>query len=131
MPNRSIEIHDSVLNRISILDGDAVLDFKSVYIHQSEGKPGTDAGSGWVQKAHVRIKGAVIEGSFSSLPCDLYDGHIRLGSSVVVNVIPIPLSFTGDVELRLESWGVVLLVRGTSVELELIGEPRYVEEFRP
>jgi hypothetical protein len=131
MPNRAIEIHDSILDRISILDGYAVLDFSSVYIHQSTGRPLIDAGRGWVQKARLRVRNAVIDGSFSDLPRDLLDGHIKLGGTVLNNEIPIPLDYGGDIELRLESWGEVVLITGGSAELELIGEPEYVEEFRP
>lgn len=131
MPNRVIEIHDSVLDGISVLDGHANLNFRAVYIHQSDGKPGIDAGTGWVQKARLQIKEALIEGSFSEIPSDLHDGHIKLGESVLDNEIPIPLTFNGDVELRLESWSDVVLIKGRSAELELIGEPKYVEEFRP
>ena len=41
------------------------------------------------------------------------------------------LGYKGTVEIRLESWNdEVLLITG-SAELELIGEPKYVEQFRP
>jgi hypothetical protein len=131
MPNRAIEIHDSTLDSISILNGEAVLHFSSVYIHQSAGKPGTDAGTAWVQKALLRIRQGVIKGSFSEFPRDLLDGHLKLGVLLLSNEIPIPLNYTGDVELRLESWGEIVVVTGASAELDLIGEPEYVEEFRP
>jgi hypothetical protein len=133
MLNRAIEIHDSILDIISVVDGDAILDFSSVYIHQSAGRPLADAGSGWVQKARLRIQDAVIQGSFSALPRDLADGHIKLGGTVLSNEIPIPLKYAGEIELRLESQrdGKVVLITGGGIELELIGEPEYVEEFRP
>jgi hypothetical protein len=91
MQNRAIEIHDSTLDRISIRDGNASLYFAPVYIHQSGGTPGVDAGSGWVQKALIQIGGAVVKGSFSQLPRELLDGQIRIGAAVSRNVIPIPL----------------------------------------
>jgi hypothetical protein len=131
MQNRIIEIHDSVLASSSILSGYVILDFSSVYIHQSAGIPGVGAGSGWVQKARLRIKDGVIEGSFSERPTDLQAGHLALGGTILKNEIPIPLNFNGDIELRLESWGEVVFIKGGGAELELIGEPKYVEEFRP
>ena len=58
--------------------------------------------------------------------------HIKLGDEFLRNEIPIPLSHKGIVELGLESWNdEVVLIAGNSAELELIGEPKYVEEFRP
>ena len=77
MQNRAIEIHDSTLDRISVRDGDVVLHFAAVYIHQSAGTPGVDAGSCWVQKALLRMGGAVVSGSFSQLPRELLDGQIQ------------------------------------------------------
>jgi hypothetical protein len=132
MTNRAIEIHDSTLDAISVRDGEAVLHFPCVYIHESMETPGLDAGSGWVQQARLRISDAVVTKSFSTFPADLLDGHITLGDTVLNNEIPIPLVHKGNVELRLESWNdEMVLITGSSAELELIGEPKYVEEFRP
>jgi len=132
MKNRLIEIHDSKLDAVSIQGGEAVLHFPKVYIHESVGRPGIDAGSGWVQEALIRISDATVKRSFSKFPADLLDGYIKIGESLLQNEIPIPLSHNGIVELRLESWNdEVVLIAGSNAELELIGEPKYVEEFRP
>jgi hypothetical protein len=130
--NRRIEIHDSTLDAVSARDGQVVLHFSSVYIHQSSGTPGVDAGSSWVQEAVLRIGEAAVKRSFSNVPADLLDGYIKLGDTVLRNMIPIPLRHQGIVELRLESWNdEVVLIGGSSADLELIGEPKYIEEFRP
>jgi hypothetical protein len=130
--NRSIEIHDSKLDAISIRGGEAVLYFSEVYIHESTGRPGIDGGTGWVQEALLRIGEAAVNRSFSEFPADLLDGQIMLGELVLRNEIPIPLSHKGPVELRLESWNdEVVLIRGGSAQLELAGEAKYIEEFRP
>ena len=78
MKNRAIEIHDSTLDAIFVRDGEAVLHFPRVYIHESTGTPGVDAGSGWVQEALLRISDATVTRSFSKFPADLLDGHIML-----------------------------------------------------
>jgi hypothetical protein len=132
MQNRAIEIHDSTLDAASVRDGQAVLHFPKVYIHQSAGVPGVDPGSEWVQEAVLRISEAVVKGSFSKVPTDLLDGYIKLGDVVIRNVIAVPLHYQGIVEIRLESWNdEAVLVAGGSADLELIGEPKYVQEFRP
>lgn len=134
MLNRVIEIHDSVLERISVTDESVELHFSSVYIHQSEGRPGIDAGSGWVQRAILRIYNAEVEGAFSEFPVNLADGQICLGEYREDNGIPIPLDFKGTSTLRLDAmWQPhkVVTFRGRGALLELIGEPKYVEEFRP
>jgi hypothetical protein len=71
MPIRAIEIHDSILEAVSFSHGEAQLYFSSVYIHQSEGVSLRDAGSGWVQKAIIRIHDAEVKGAFSEFPVDL------------------------------------------------------------
>lgn len=134
MPNRAIEIHDSILAGVSIAQGRAELTFSSVYIHQSEGKPGIDAGSGWIQRAILRIDHAKVKGAFSEFPVDLGGGQIQMGSDRSDNEIPVPLRYKGAFELRLEAmWQgqEVVSFTGSGVELELLGEPEYVEEFRP
>jgi hypothetical protein len=134
MPNRAIEIHDSVLAAISFTQGEAQLHFSSVYIHQSEDVPGRNAGTGWVQKAVLRIHEARVDGSFSEFPVNLTNGQIRMGENVLENEIPVPLHHKGAFELRLQAmWQnqVTVSFTGSGAELELLGEPKYVEEFRP
>lgn len=132
LKNRSVEIHDSTLDAISIRAGEAVLHFSKVYIHESMGRPGIDAGSVSAQEALLTISDADVKRSFSKFPADLLDGHIMLGESILENEIPIPLTHKGTVEVRLESWNdEVVLIRGGSARLALVGEPKYIEQFRP
>ena len=134
VPNRAIEIHDSVLAAVSFSQGEAQLHFSSVYVHQSEGVPGRDAESGWVQKGVLRIHDARVEGAFSEFPVDLTDGQTRMGQNVLDNEISVPLRHKGAFELRLQAmWQgqEVVSFKGSGAELELLGEPEYVEEVRP
>jgi hypothetical protein len=130
--NSAIEIHDSVVDAISTVDGKALLYCSAVYIHKSFGKPGVDPGTGCVQQAKLTIVDAVIKSTLTLFPAELVRGYLRLGDSILANEIPIPLNFSGDAELRLESWNdQIILVSGRGAELELIDEPTYVEDFRP
>lgn len=113
---------------------EAKLDFSSVYVHQSEGVPVRDAGSGWAQEAVLRIHDASMEGAFSEFPVDLADGQTRMGSNILDNEIPVPLRHKGAFELRFQAMSherVVVSFGGSGAELQLLGEPEYVEEFRP
>ena len=129
MANRAIEIHDSKLQSIAISAGHVVLDFSSAYIHQSDGRPAIDAGTGWTQHAVIRVRGDVVSGSLTELPCELSSGYLTLNGQHSDNLIPIPLSCDGDVELHLTSGAESVQVRGNRVTLELLGEPDYVEQF--
>ena len=118
-------------------NGAALIHFPSVYIHQSEGRPLEDAGTGWTQEAALSITGAQVDGSFSALEVwggdivYLYSGSLRIGEVISDNLIPLPLKITTDIELTLESCGETVRIGGTSAHLELIGEARYVEDFNP
>jgi hypothetical protein len=130
MPNRAIEIHDSKLQSIAISVGDVVLEFSSAYVHQSDGRPGIDTGTGWTQHTVIRVRGNVASGSLTRLPCRLSSGYLVLNGEHSDNEIPIPLSCDGCVQLHLTSeFGESFQVRGTRVTLELLGAPEYVEEF--
>jgi hypothetical protein len=65
---------------------------------------------------------------------DLRDGQIQMGQNILDNEIPVPLHHQGAFELRLEAWRperAVVTFTGSGAELELLGEPEYVERFRP
>jgi hypothetical protein len=78
MKSREIEIHDSELTGIAMYDGTLTLNFSSVYIHESEGVSGLDAGTVWVQQAALIIAGTVQQGTLPEFPCKLLDGLLKL-----------------------------------------------------
>lgn len=78
MPNRAIELHDSTFDGVRKDGTDLTLRFSAAYTHQSGGKPGVDAGSGWVQEAILHVRGGSVNGEIENLPCDLWDGDLRL-----------------------------------------------------
>ena len=132
-----MEIHDSSVDHITMENGIAVIHFPCVYIHQSEGKPTQDDGTFWAQEAILRIGDAQIEGTFSVAKqvwggdiVYLYDGSLRLDDVISDDLIPIPLNMAAEVELAMECCGETVRIRGTSVHLELIGEARFVEEYK-
>lgn len=57
-----------------------------------------------------------------------------MGQNILDNEIPLPLRHKGTFELRLQAmWHgqEVVSFAGSGAELEPLGEPEYVEEFRP
>jgi len=127
--NSAIEIHDSYLTSIS-KEGDALAVHLSAYIHKSDGKPATDAGTGWTQDVMLVVGHGSVEGSVSDWPAELYDGTLKIDGDVSENIISIPLDRKGAIELTLKPTSDdPLVVRGDSVRLELQGIPEYVEKF--
>jgi hypothetical protein len=127
--NKAIELHDSTIGRVSSGNAGRVeLDFDQAYVHVSEGKPGTDCGTGWTQRAKMTLIGATITGGFPSLPCDLSDGELRSNDLVFNNMVPLPFSGAG-VEFRmLFCSGDEVTITAAKAELCLQGEATYVEE---
>jgi hypothetical protein len=128
--NTTIEIHDSRVAEIVERDGTVVVHFKPAYLHKSEGRPAFDSGTGWVQEVRLIFSEASVSGDFPDWPCDIMDGEIILGGERHRNLIPVPLEVAKLTELRLvcDDFHTVT-VTGRGVRLELVGEPRYVEDF--
>ena len=128
MANRVIEIHDSELKTVTVSNGKIVLELSPAYIHQSEGRPGTDAGTGWLQDAVIRIRGEEIFGSISELPCDLWDGNLMLPGEFLTILFQFRWT-CGNIELQFTSIsGESVQIRGDRITLELLGEPKYIED---
>ena len=62
------------------------------------------------------------------LPCEVWGGELSVDDEVFDNCIPTPLEREGEVRLRLEC-AAAIYVSGSTVRLELLGEPTYLEEF--
>ena len=129
--NRAIELHDS---RVSFVGSDGnriTLLFEPAYIHESDGRPGIDGGTGWSQSCRLRFADASMEGTLPELPCDLMGGELIIGAEVYGNMIPVPLEVLGAISLRLLFYpGCEVTLSGASLALETLGTPRFVEEFR-
>jgi hypothetical protein len=130
MASRNIEIHDSELKTVTVTDGNIVLELSPAYIHMSDGRPGIDAGTGWLQNAVIRVRGGELLGSINELPCTLWDGHLTVSDESFDNLVPIPLDSAGNIALELTSRsGETLRVRGDRITLKLLGEPKYIDDF--
>ncbi len=130
--NSSIELHDSVVSAIASSGYWVTVTFTPAYFHKSPGQPGINPGSGWIQDAVLWVRDAVVGGKLPDFPCTITDGELTLGVHVHPNTIPVPLARHDMVTLRVVFYpGGEALIKGKSVRLELLGEPRYVDEFHP
>ena len=126
-----VELHDSKVAEIVDCHGTVTVHFSPAYLHKSEGRPGVDPGIGWVQNARLVFEDASIHGGIPKLPCDVMDGELFVGAESYGHLIPVPLEVTTAIELRLVFDSArTVTVKGRGVRLELLGEPRYVEEFQ-
>jgi hypothetical protein len=127
--NSSLEIHDSTLSGIDYVGADIVVRLAPAYIHRSEGPPGIDRGSGWLQDIDLVVHAGVVECSPSQMPCWLADGSLTIGDTNWNNCVPIPLAASGVVTLSaITENSERLVIRGTGVKSVSRRELRYVEE---
>jgi hypothetical protein len=134
MRNRAVELHDSEVATIFYFYGAAVVVFSHAYIHESEGSPGRDAGSGWWQRAELVIE----EASEIELPeawsCEICNGSLFLDEVEHSNVFPVSLPTHASSRLKIQvrdandDYKVVEIV-GQKARLTLLGERQYVEKF--
>lgn len=128
MSNRIIELHDSTVSTITIEDRSAIVNFSAAYIHKSEGNPGVDAGTGWIQAARLVIKDASMKGEVISSPDTILDGVLWVSDVEHSNFIPIPFDTVDAVRLQLEfASGNHVTLAGKGATLELFGEPKFIE----
>ena len=128
--NAGVEIHDSVLDRLERRGSTLLATLSPAYIHRSPGRPGVDPGTGWSGAAVFRFLGGEADGTAQSLPCELSSGELHYAGGVYENVIPVPLSLTGAVELHLRDFqGGQVVLLGQGLEVSLAGPGTFVEEF--
>ena len=131
MLTKEIELHDSRVYAL-VEVGNQIVVFLEVYIHQSEGRPGCDAGSGYGQAAALTFSAATMEGKLPEFPCDIEHGELEVNGTVTSNMFPIPFSEAGKIALSLEfifPAAEPIFIKGDKVQLTLIGDPVYIEEF--
>jgi hypothetical protein len=125
----ALELHDSRLDRIDLVDGDAIIHFPHAYIHKSSGTPGKDPGTGWSQEAQLVLASATYSGILPSLPTTISDGYLEVGS-IRHELIPLPFSRRGTATLALVlSDGTRFEVSGEKPVVELVGVAKYLENF--
>src|SRR6476659_5990635 len=92
--NKAIELHDTSIVEIRISAEGISIRFAPAYLHQSEGRPGVDAGTGWTQDAMLFVSNATVIGIVPPLPCVLESGRLAVGNHSSDNIITLPLDTT-------------------------------------
>jgi hypothetical protein len=125
----ALELYDSRVDRVDLVDGGAIVHFSHAYIHKSSGTPGKDAGTGWSQEAQLILAAVADFGPLPALPAAISDGYLEVGA-IRHPLIPLPFSRRGRaiLSLVLES-GAEFEVVGERPVVELIGPARFLENY--
>ena len=127
MQRRAMEFHDSRI--LSMRRDGADLRIRvSAYIHVSEGEPGRDAGTGWIQEMDLVLSDVQVHSAPAQETGDISTGRVRVGDRTLENELPLPFDHAGEVRLELETLGGQLTVVATRLAALEIGEPRFVED---
>jgi hypothetical protein len=129
MANLAVEFHDSSLARVRWIAGDALLEIH-VFVHRSDGRPGSDDGDGWFQDAEVVLYEARIAEQPSGGSLNIMDGSARIGGELFENVLPLPCDVRADVEISFSGAAGILVATAKGLSLTLKGEPGPIEEFK-
>src|SRR5688500_3809958 len=133
--NSAIELHDYDVEAIERRDSDGcvMISFRITFLHESEGRPGVDAGSQWGRAAQFVIRDGSIQGALPNFDDDSYlsSGWVELGGDRHRNVVPLPLDYDGPVTVYLLFiLGEEVTISGDGLAVHLLGEPQYAGEFR-
>src|SRR5215212_312920 len=90
--NSALEFHDSRVSSITSDGTHVSMRFGAAYLHESEGVPGVDEGTGWVQEGQLVFSNAVWRGSFEIEDGWLIEGELTAASEEPRSMIPVPRS---------------------------------------
>ena len=128
--NREIEFHDSTLKEIIYNGDEVVLCFDEAYVHHSEGIPGLDKGTGWVQRIDLVCHGVSVIELPDDLPNDLDFGFYVINNEKTENMMKLPFETKGEIEIVLiTQYGKRLQLKAKSAFTKEVGKARYIEDF--
>jgi len=127
--NAAIEFHDSEVSSVECTGSTVCVRFAAAYVHHSEGRPGTDAGAGYVQSLELLFHEAQWSGNVQLCFGRLSDGHLREGE-YTMSLVPLPYQSRAAVvgEFAFQN-GERLSIKSASAVIRFSGEPRFVESY--
>jgi hypothetical protein len=124
-----LELHDSRVSAVELVEGVAQIYFSHAYIHKSKGSPGKDPGTGWSQEARLVLSEAQAAGLLPSLPNAIDEGYLEVGG-IRHELVPLPFQRKVDARLYLVfADGSTLEIVGKKPFVELLGTPIFLEDF--
>ena len=127
MIHTSIELHDSKLLDVAVTGETLVLTL-AAYVHRWENTVSAWVGTGWVQRAELRIMALASPVSIESSTLDIDGGCLVLDLTQYDGIFPAPLDSPGTVHLTIDlKCAGPLQYIGRGFSAVLIGLPRYVE----
>ncbi len=129
--NCALEFHDCRVTSITSANGTISLNFSAAYLHKSEGVPGVDDGSGWVQEGKLEFVNATELGAVDIGEGWMVGGTLAVQSGEPMSMLPVPFDAAGGVTATFTfNNGVDVHLTAEAAHLSLTGHAEFVEEFR-
>jgi len=128
--NSALEFHDSEVGSVRRSGGSVTVAFKSVYLHRSAGRPGVDAGAGYVEPGELLFSDAQCTERGGACIGYVSEGVVSAEGSEFANVVPLPLNLAGRVSAKIAfTSGAVLEITGSAVSYMPTGASKFVEAY--
>lgn len=126
----SIEFHDSDLSACEMQDKMIVVELHPAYVHKWELTNGKWIGIGCVQDARITIENANVPKRMPTLPVQISDGMIEIGTAIFDNLVAVPFKMSGPSHLKLQLvTGETFEISGTTISIAISGECKFVEKL--
>jgi hypothetical protein len=124
-----IEFHDSTLTAITEMADTRELRLEA-YVHRWELRGDRWIGTGWLRPVRIWMRNAVGPAAVPVLPASISIGGLRSGEVNPGNLVPLPFESAGEFELSLRlGGGAAVDVAGRELQIEAIGDGRYIEDL--
>jgi hypothetical protein len=128
--NKELELHDSKLAEVRHDGSSITLCFDKAIVHHSQGEPGVDSGTCWLQKIDIFLDDALLLKMPDDIPNDIDFGHFFINSIKHVNMISTAFQASGKIEVELVTFfGNKLHIKAKKIKISEIGEPEYLQKF--
>ena len=127
--NIGLEFHDSVVRAVGESRPIIRVSFERAYLHHSVGRPGVDAGAGYIQSAELIFRDAAAVGLSPACVGAISDGGITVNGDAY-SLLPVPFQAKGVIEAQFVfCTGATLKITATTVSCTVHGTPQFVENF--
>jgi|WetSurMetagenome_2_1015567.scaffolds.fasta_scaffold70980_4 hypothetical protein len=127
--NKEVELHDSEISTFLVEKDSGILSIKGI-MHYSEGQPGVDAGTCWLQNIELQFSGISTLKIPDHIPEIISEGRLVIDGSVFENMFELPNDISGEIELDLLTmYNEQFYVKVNRINGTAIGEPKYIQDF--
>jgi hypothetical protein len=126
----AIEFHDSEVVELQVTEGALHILLEPAYVHRSQGRPGIDAGSGFLQAAELVFSEAKYTEKDGPCSGPIDEGSVTIAGKRYSDMMPLPIEGKGAVtaEFTFQS-GATLSITAKGINGFTKGNPQFVEEY--